>query len=74
MMFPPEQARHDRLHFEWIESEFGIPEVSRQQLLHLSLLLTLLFLHLSHRPAPAEAARGRSSSETQKHTNTESLY
>lgn len=27
MMFPPKQARHDRIHFDWIEFDFGIPEV-----------------------------------------------
>lgn len=47
MMFPPEQSRHDRIHCEWIESEFGIPEVSRQQLLHLNIPLTFLSLQLS---------------------------
>lgn len=38
MMFPPEQARHDRILFERIDLEFGIPEVPRQLLLHLAVL------------------------------------
>lgn len=58
MMFPPEQARHDRTHFEWIESGFGIPEVSRQQLLHLKCSLNFS-LSETHHAAPAEPARGQ---------------
>lgn len=70
-MFPPEQARHDRIHFEWNESEFGIPEVSRQQLLHLNVLLTLLFLqlntlHLLNQPVDVQARNKPKNNPTQK--------